>query len=116
MARISTYDQDGTVTGTDKLLGTDSATGQTKNFALSSFTTLVSGTINVPGEDEVDSYVHTQNSPSAVWTINHNLSKYPSVVLVDTEDDVIYGEVNYESNNTIIITLSAAISGKAFLN
>ena len=33
MARISTYDQDSTVTGTDKLLGTDSATGQTKNFS-----------------------------------------------------------------------------------
>jgi len=116
MARISTYDKDNTVTGTDKLLGTDSVTGQTKNFSLSSFNTLVSGTINVPGQDEVDSYVHEQNSPSAVWTINHNLNKYPSIVLVDTEDDVIYGEVNYESNNTIIITLSAAISGKAFLN
>jgi DNA relaxase NicK len=116
MARISSYDLDSTVTADDKLLGTDSVTGQTKNFTLSSFSTLVSSTINVPGEDEVDSYVHEQNSPSAVWTINHNLSKYPSIVLVDSEDDVIYGEVNYDSNNTIIITLSAAISGKAFLN
>jgi len=60
--------------------------------------------------------VHEQNSPSAVWTIQHNLEKFPSVVLVDAEDDVILGEINYESNNTIIITLSAAIPGKAFLN
>ena len=37
MARISNYAQDSTVTGDDKLLGTDSATGQTKNFTLSSF-------------------------------------------------------------------------------
>lgn len=116
MARISTYGLDSTVTGDDKVLGTDAVTGQTKNFSISSFSSLVSGTINVPGEDEVDSYVHEQNSPSAVWTVNHNLSKYPSIVLVDSEDNVIYGEVNYESNNTIIITLSAAISGKAFLN
>ena len=58
MARISSYGIDNTVTGTDKLLGTDSVTGQTKNFSLSSFSTLVSGTINVPGQDEVDSYVH----------------------------------------------------------
>ena len=49
MARISSYGIDNTVTGTDKLLGTDSVTGQTKNFSLSSFSTLVSGTINVPG-------------------------------------------------------------------
>ena len=116
MARISSYGIDNMVTGTDKLLGTDSVTGQTKNFSLSSFNTLVSGTINVPGQDEVDSYVHEQNSPSSVWTINHNLNKYPSIVLVDSDDDVIYGEVNYESKNTILITLSAAISGKAFLN
>jgi len=116
MARISTYKKDTTISGADKVLGTDSATGGTKNFTLSSVLSLVTGSINVPGEDEVESYVHTQNSPSAVWTISHDLSKYPSVVLVDTEDNVIYGEVNYESNNTIIITLSAAISGKAFLN
>jgi|TARA_B110000495_G_C22424045_1_gene268040 hypothetical protein len=107
MARISNYAQDGTVSAADKVLGTDSATGDTKNYTVSSISAFV-------GSNQ--RYVHDQNSPSAVWTIQHNLGKFPSVVLVDSEDDVVYGEVNYESNNTIIVTLSAAISGKAFLN
>ena len=58
MARISTYGLDSTVTGDDKILGTDAVTGQTKNFSLVSVSSLVSSTINVPGEDEIDSYVH----------------------------------------------------------
>ena len=107
MARISSYGIDNTVTSTDKVLGTDSETGETKNFSISSISSFLSSG---------GRYVHEQNSPSAVWTIQHNLEKFPSVVLVDTEDDVILGEINYESNNTIIITLSAAIPGKAFLN
>jgi len=116
MARISTYGIDSTPSVDDKLIGTDSETGQTKNYSMGTVRTIVTSTINVPGQDEINSYIHEQNSPSAVWTINHNLTKYPAVVLVDNDDDVIYGEVNYESNNTIVITLSAAISGKAFLN
>ena len=34
MARISTYNLDGTISNTDKVLGTDSANTQTKNFRL----------------------------------------------------------------------------------
>jgi hypothetical protein len=107
MARISTYENDDSISLTDKFLGTDSETGATKNFSISS----ISNFVGRGGR-----YVHEQNSPSAVWTIQHNLDKFPSVVLVDAEDDVILGEINYESTNTIIITLSAAIPGKAFLN
>ena len=116
MARISTYEQDVTISGADKVLGTDSVTGGTKNFTLGSVLSLVTGSINVPGEDEVDSYIHTQSQASATWTVQHNLDKYPSVVIVDNEDDVVHGQINYQSKNTIIITFSAAFAGKAYLN
>lgn len=116
MARISTYDQDSTVSGADKVVGTDSATGNTKNFTLGSILSLVTGTINVPGQDEVDSYVHTQSSSSMVWTINHQLDKFPSVNIVDASNDVIYGNINYQDSNTIVLNFSASITGKAYLN
>ena len=36
MARISSYGQDGTLNKLDKVLGTDSATGATKNYSINS--------------------------------------------------------------------------------
>ena len=105
MARISTYEQDSTVSKQDKVIGTDSVTGETKNFTLSSILSLVS-----------DSYVHTQGSASSTWTIVHNLDKYPSVVIVDNDDDVVIGEINYQDKNTVILYFAAAFAGKAFLN
>ena len=36
MARIKTYDQDSTLNKADKVLGTDSATGATKNYSIES--------------------------------------------------------------------------------
>ena len=41
MARISTYDQDGTLNKLDKVLGTDSATGDTKNYTINSVVGLI---------------------------------------------------------------------------
>ena len=61
-------------------------------------------------------YVFTQSTPAAVWTINHDLSKYPAVSIVDSANDEVIGEVHYTSTSQIVITFSAAFSGKAFLN
>ena len=61
-------------------------------------------------------YVHTQNAASASWTITHNLGKMPSVEVVDTGDNIVIGEVTYQSLNALIITFGAAFTGKAYLN
>ena len=61
-------------------------------------------------------YVHIQSTPAAVWTINHNLGKYPAVSIVDSANDEVMSEVNYTSTNHVVLTFSAAFSGKAFLN
>ena len=58
----------------------------------------------------------TQSTPATVWTINHDLNKFPSVSIVDSANDEVIGEVRYASSTQIIITFSAAFSGKAFLN
>lgn len=62
------------------------------------------------------SYVYVQSSPSATWVINHNMAKFPSVTVVDSADNVVYGEVLYDSNMQVTITFAGAFSGKAFFN
>ena len=61
-------------------------------------------------------FEYTQNLAATTWTINHNLGKYCSVTVVDTNNDVIFGEVHYNSPNQIVLTFTAAFSGKAYLN
>lgn len=61
-------------------------------------------------------YVHTQGSPAAVWTINHNLGGYPNVTLVDNAGQEFDAEIEYASTNQIIATLAYSISGNAYLS
>lgn len=61
-------------------------------------------------------YVHVQNTPSASWTASHNLGKKPAVVVVDSADEVVYGEIEYIDDNTVTLTFVGAFSGKAYFN
>lgn len=61
-------------------------------------------------------YVHLQNSPSASWVVTHNLNKRPSVVVVDSAESVVVGEVEYNSDNQVTLTFAGAFSGKAYFN
>ena len=61
-------------------------------------------------------YVHTQSTPAASWTVSHNLGKRPAVVVVDSAEDVVYGDIQYIDDNTITLTFSGAFSGKAYFN
>lgn len=61
-------------------------------------------------------YVHVQSSPSAQWTASHNLGKKPAVVVVDSADEVVYGEIEYIDDNTVTLTFVGAFSGKAYFN
>jgi hypothetical protein len=67
------------------------------------------------GTDPLE-YVHSQILSLATWTITHNLLKYPAVMVVDTGGNVVIGEVQYISLNQLVITFSAAFSGKAYLS
>lgn len=61
-------------------------------------------------------FVYEQNMPAATWVINHNLGKKPVAVVVDSTENVVIGDVQYNSLNTITITFVSAFSGKAYLN
>ena len=108
MAKISSFPQDTTVEAGDKLLGTD-VSGATKNFSI---TSIVNST---PFASHGGTTTHTQGSASSTWTVTHNLNKFPSVTIVDSNEEQIFGVVDYQSANTIVLKFSAAITRKAYL-
>lgn len=61
-------------------------------------------------------YVHNQSTPSAIWAIQHDLGKFPSVTAVNINNIESLGEVQYVDTNNLTITFSAGFSGKAYLN
>jgi hypothetical protein len=65
---------------------------------------------------EDKNYIHDQILSSKIWTVVHNLDKYPSVMVVDSAETVVIGEVTYIDKNRLTITFSSQFSGKAYLN
>lgn len=61
-------------------------------------------------------YVHRQIVPSDTWIIKHDLNKFCSVMITDSAESVVLGDINYIDENTVSITFSSAFSGKAYLN
>ena len=60
-------------------------------------------------------HIHTQGSVSSTWTITHTLGGNPSVMVVDSSNTVVYGEIQYLSSTQVQIIFSAAFSGFAYL-
>lgn len=61
-------------------------------------------------------YIYQQTTAAAVWEINHNLVKYPSVTTVDSAGNVVVGDVRYIDANSLTVTFAGAFSGTAYLN
>lgn len=49
-------------------------------------------------------------------TVTHNLGKLPSVTVIDTAEDICFGDVQYLSTNALRVTFSAATSGTVICN
>ena len=61
-------------------------------------------------------YEHVQSAASTTWNVAHNLDKKPSVSIADSADNILYGKITHTDLNNLVITLSAATSGKAYIN
>jgi len=61
-------------------------------------------------------FVFTQATPSASWSINHGLNKFPSVTVVDSAGTQVIGDVYHTDIDNLTITFINQFSGKAFLN
>lgn len=64
------------------------------------------------------SFTFTQNcgNPQTIWNINHNLNIVPNVWAEDCNGDNISGVVDVVDNNTITLTFSSPVAGKAYLS
>jgi hypothetical protein len=61
-------------------------------------------------------FIFSQLTPLSVWTITHNLGEYPSVTIVDLNNNVIIGDITYINNNVVSITFLTPVVGYAYLN
>jgi hypothetical protein len=77
------------------------------------------GVVYLGGEEGGGSdknYIHEQTEAKNTWIINHDLDKYPSVIIVDDNNIVIVGEIEYMNKNQVIIRFNKNETGKAILN
>lgn len=61
------------------------------------------------------SYTHHQTVPAATWVIDHHMSLIPTVVLVDSSGQQMIAEIQYPSDQTIVVVHSAPYTGTAYL-
>jgi hypothetical protein len=57
-----------------------------------------------------------QESPTATWSITHNLGYKPAVSVVDTSDTVVVGDIDYTDLNVLVVTFAQSFAGKAYLS
>ena len=62
------------------------------------------------------SYTHAQAAPSAVWTVPHNLGRYPSITVTDHFGNVVQPDVQYVSASIVQVTHGTPITGFAYCN
>ena len=62
-------------------------------------------------------YLFDQTVASVLWTINHDMGKYPAVETFDSiSGDEVKGLINYVDVDNLTITFNVAFAGKATLN
>jgi|TARA_R110000744_G_scaffold65192_1_gene133938 hypothetical protein len=61
-------------------------------------------------------YVFSQDVALNPWIVTHGLNKYPSVSVVSSTNEIVYGDVQYNSLNQVTITFNGAQTGKAYFN
>lgn len=61
-------------------------------------------------------FTWSQASALAIWTIPHNLNRYPSVTVVDSTGAVVETGVRYVDENIVQVTADQPFSGKAYIN
>lgn len=65
---------------------------------------------------EDKTYIYTQATASAEWSIAHNLDKYPAISIIDTGGNIVVGDVTYIDTDHVTVKFNAAFAGKVYLN
>jgi hypothetical protein len=88
--------------------------GGNGNLDLNKYYDFATFTISTSASDKT--FIFVQGVPALVWTVQHNLAKFPSVSVVDTANTGVISQVDYIDNNNLTITNTAQFAGKAYLN
>ena len=72
------------------------------------------GTTSSGGADA--SYIHNQDTANTIWDITHPLGKKPSVTCFNQIDIQMEGQIQYITNNRLIVSFNNSCAGKAYLN
>lgn len=67
------------------------------------------------GGGGVPTYQFVQATPAATWTINHGLSDYPTVLVLDGSGQELWAEIHYPDDQTVVISHGQPIAGTAYL-
>lgn len=68
------------------------------------------------GSDGDKTYIHSQSASSTVWTVVHNLNKYPVIQVIDSAGTWVEGDPHYLDLNQLTLTFSTAFSGSVSCN
>lgn len=116
-SRVVNFEQ--TAVGTDGYATVDtiltSAIGQIARNAQVNVALVRQPTAEGGGGSDV-TYVHNQVVPSDVWTIDHNLGKYASIMVVDSGGTTLEPDIHYNSSVQVTVMFGSPTSGKAYLN
>lgn len=67
-------------------------------------------------ELQTPTFIHSQIAPLNEWNVLHNLNRYPAVTVVDSGGTVVFGDIQYVSENQVKIIFTSEFSGKAYLS
>ena len=75
----------------------------------------VAGAAGPAGASALNPIVFRQDEAASTWTIVHGLNTFPVVVVVDSANETVMGDVSYLDPNTVQLTFGAPFSGIAYL-
>jgi hypothetical protein len=64
---------------------------------------------------DIPAFLFDQAVASAIWTIAHNLNRYPQVTVIDSTGREVKGQIQYDSVNQVTVTFTAPFAGQASL-
>lgn len=57
-----------------------------------------------------------QSAPATVWVVLHELDKYPSVTVIDSDGELTLCEIEYTNENTVTLRFSEPTAGMVYIN
>lgn len=64
-----------------------------------------------PGPSGGATVSHSQTTPAATWIVEHNLARYPSIVVLDATGQELIADVHHTSNNSVSVVFAEPTVG-----